>query len=98
MGKEILMHRTLVVAFALCVWAAGTAALAQDCIFQTGANDSFKKAMSSFHDVMSGLVHGAAGKGDVAEVRTKAADLARLKDGIMASALPVNLGKRCPEI
>jgi len=93
------MQRRLMCAIAgFLLWQACGLAYAQDCIFKTGDNESFTLALKSFHDVMSGLVHGAAEKGDFAQVRARAADLARLRDGIMAASLTPRLAKRCPEI
>jgi hypothetical protein len=60
--------------------------------------DSLKQALKSFHDVLAGLVHGPAEKGDFAPVRAQAEEFARLRTGIMAASLPPKLAKRCPEI
>lgn len=93
------MQKRLTYAFAgLLLMQACGLANAQDCIFKTGDNQSFTLALKSFHDVMSGLVHGAAGKGDFSQVRARAAELARLRDGVMAATLTPKLAKRCPEI
>jgi uncharacterized coiled-coil DUF342 family protein len=71
---------------------------AQDCRFKIKDDESFKQAMNSFHEVMSGLVHGAADKGDFSQVKAKAEELAKLRNGIMAAKLPEKLARRCPDI
>ncbi len=73
-------------------------ASAQDCIFKATEDDSLRQALKSFHDVLAGLVHGPAEKGDFGPVRARAQDLAKLRDGIMAAGLPSKLAKRCAEI
>jgi uncharacterized coiled-coil DUF342 family protein len=93
------MKKILAIAvITLCPALWGNAASAQDCRFKIKADESLKQAMNSFHEVMSGLVHGAAGKGDFSQVKAKAEELAKLRDGIMAANLPEKLAKRCPEI
>ncbi len=76
----------------------GVPAFAQDCIFKPREDDSLRQALKSFHDVLAGLVHGPAEKGDFAPVRAQAGELAKLRDGIMAAGLPTRLAKRCAEI
>jgi hypothetical protein len=83
---------------ALCPALWGPAASAQDCRFKIKGDESLKQAMNSFHEVMSGLVHGAADEGDLSQVKAKAEELAKLRDGIMAANLPEKLAKRCPDI
>ncbi len=87
-GCSIAMGLALIVA----------AAPAQDCIFKTKDDDSLKQALKNFHDVLAGLVHGPAEKGDFAPVRAQAEELARLRTGIMAASLPPKLAKRCPDL
>jgi len=88
----------LIVVAASSIMLTGNAAFSQQCIFPTRNDESFKKAMSGFHEVMSGLVHGPAEQGDFTEVRERAGELAKLRQAVMAAALPEKLSGRCAEI
>jgi hypothetical protein len=54
--------------------------------------------MNDFHDVMRALVHGPAEKGDFTQVRARAKEFEKLRDGILAAHLPPKLSARCGEI
>jgi hypothetical protein len=97
--EEDQMQRTVALSIAalalLCLSVPG---LAQDCIFKSKEDDSLKLALKNFHDVMRVLVHGPAEKGDFTQVRARAQEFEKLRDGILAAHLPQKLSSRCSDI
>ena len=89
---------TLALLATLSLLCIGTATPAQDCIFKAQDDETLRQALKDFHDVLAELVHGPAEKGDFAQVRARAGELARLRTGIMSANLPTKLAKRCADI
>jgi len=85
-----------IVAFTIMFFSAP--ALGQDCIFKAKDDDSLKTALNSFHEVIRALVHGPAEKGDFTQVRARAQEVEKLRDGILAANLPQKLSARCGDI
>jgi hypothetical protein len=72
--------------------------MAQECGFKIGQDDGLRLALRDFHEVMAELVHGPAAQGDLAAGRSRADELSRRRDQLIASNLPEHLAPRCAEI
>jgi len=93
------MHKSKVLVLALSfLFSLFGSVYGQDCLFKSGDDNSLKQALQAFHEVMAELVHGPADSGDYSAVRTKAQQLAGLRDGVLDARLPGRLSSRCADI
>jgi hypothetical protein len=90
--------RNLIIATAVMVLALPLSLRAQDCIFQIADDDSLETALTTFHDVMSELLHGPVEEGDLAPLRERMGEMIAARDAVMAANLPAKYSESCIEI